>query len=82
MAVITTSRQMGSGGDIVGARVGEQLGYGLVDKALITEIAREANVPESEVVRYDERTESPVKRFLRGLVTPSRSVPGMSTKTR
>ncbi len=75
MAVVTTSRQMGSGGDRVGARVAELLGYDLVEKALITEIAREANVSESEVERFDERIESPVKGFLRSLVTPSRSVP-------
>lgn len=75
MAVITLSRQMGSGGDIVAVRAAELLGYDLVDKALITEVAREANVPESEVARFDERTESAVKRFLRSLVTPSKSVP-------
>jgi cytidylate kinase len=75
MAVITLSRQMGSGGDLVAARAAEILGYDLVDKALITEVAREAKVPESEVVRFDERTENAVKRFMRGLITPSRSVP-------
>lgn len=75
MAVVTLSRQMGSGGDIVAVRAAELLGYDLVDKALITEVAREANVPEEEVARFDERTESAAKRFLRGLVTPSRSVP-------
>ena len=75
MAIVTLSRQMGSGGDIVAARAAELLSYDLVDKTLITEVAREANVPESEVARFDERMESAVKRFLRGLVTPSRSVP-------
>ena len=49
------------------------MGYDLVEKALITEIAREANVSESEVERFDERIESPVKGFLRSLVTPFRS---------
>jgi hypothetical protein len=62
VAVVTISRQLGSKGD-------------LVDKDLITEVAREANVPESEVERYDEQSESPAKRFIRGLIAPSRTVP-------
>jgi len=75
MPVVTVSRQLGSAGDLVAARAAEILGYDLVDKNLITEVAREANVPESEVEKYDEQAESPVKRFLRSLITPSRSVP-------
>ena len=75
MAVVTVSRQIGSVGDLVAGRAAKALGYDLVDKDLITEVAREANVPESEVEKYDEQSESSVKRFLRGLVTPSKSVP-------
>ena len=75
MPVVTVSRQLGSAGDLVAALAADILGYDLVDKNLITEVAREANVPESEVEKYDEQTENPVKRFLRSLITPSRSVP-------
>ena len=75
MAVVTISRQLGSIGDLVAHRTAERLGYDWVDKDLITEIAREANVPESEVEKYDELSESSVKRFIRSLITPSRSVP-------
>ena len=75
MAVVTVSRQLGSAGDLVARRAAEILGYDLVDKNLITEVAREANVPESEVEKYDETSESAAKRFIRSLITPSKSVP-------
>ncbi len=75
MAVVTVSRQLGSKGDLVARRAAEALGYDLIDKNLITEVAREANVPESEVEKYDEQSESPAKRFIRGLIAPSGSVP-------
>ncbi len=75
MAVVTISRQLGSIGDLVARRTAEILGYDWVDKDLITEVAREANVSESEVEKYDELSESPAKRFIRSLITPSRSVP-------
>lgn len=75
MAVVTISRQLGSIGDLVARRTAEILGYDWVDKDLITEVAREANVSESEVKKYDELSESPAKRFIRSLITPSRSVP-------
>ena len=75
MAVVTIPRQLGSIGDLVAHRTAEHLGYDWVDKDLITEVAREANVPESEVENYDELSESSVKRFLLSFFTPSRSVP-------
>ena len=75
MAVITLSRQLGSAGDLIAATAALELSYDLVDKALITEVAREANVSEEEVERFDEQTTSPIKQFLHSLITPSRSVP-------
>ncbi len=75
MAVITVSRQLGSIGDLVARRASEVLSYDFVDKDLITEVAREANVPESEVERFDEQSQSAVKRFIYSLIVPSRSVP-------
>ncbi|MDE2887452.1 MAG: cytidylate kinase-like family protein [Gemmatimonadota bacterium] len=75
MAVITVSRQLGSIGDLVAHRASEVLSYDFVDKNIITEVAREANVPESEVEKFDEQTQSAVKRFIHSLIVPSRSVP-------
>lgn len=75
MAVVTVARQLGSAGDLIAAAAAKELGYDHVDKDLITEVAREANVPEEEVERYDEQATSPVKQFLHSLITPSKSVP-------
>lgn len=75
MAVVTVSRQLGSAGDLIAAAAARELGYDHVDKDLITEVAKEANVSEEEVERFDEQATSPVKQFLHSLITPSKSVP-------
>ncbi len=54
MAVITISRQFGSLGDDVAARVGQLLGYRLFDKYLMAEVAAEAAVATTEVVDFSE----------------------------
>ena len=38
MAVITVSRQLGSGGDQIAQRIAQVLGYELVDRRLIEQI--------------------------------------------
>jgi cytidylate kinase len=67
VAVITISREYGSGGGEVGRRVAQILSYDYVDKELITEVARMANVPESEVEKLDEKGEDPIIYFLKEL---------------
>ncbi len=74
MAVITVSRQLGSIGDLVARRASEILSCDFVDKNLITEVAREANVPESEVEKFDEQTHSAVKRFIHSLRTRKEAI--------
>lgn len=54
MAVITISRQFGSGGDTIAARVGELLGYPLLDKALMAEVANEVGLAPGQVVDFSE----------------------------
>lgn len=70
MCVITVSRELGSGGDLIAHRVAEVLEYDPVDKKLITEVAHLADVSEFEVERYDEKGVSRLRRFLRNLVIP------------
>jgi len=70
MSVITVSRQFGSDGDVVAKKVAELLKYDYVDRELIFEVARRANVPPDEVEKFDERVENPVMRFLRRLIIP------------
>jgi len=56
MAVITISRQYGSGGDQIAARVCEILGYSMFDKNLMVQVASEVGLSESEVVDLSEES--------------------------
>jgi CMP/dCMP kinase len=54
MAVVTISREFGSGGDDVARRVAHLLGYAYFDKALMAEVAQEQGIAEAEVVDFSE----------------------------
>jgi cytidylate kinase len=54
MAVVTISRQFGSGGDEIAALVCEALGYHYFDKNLMIRIATEASLSPTEVVDFSE----------------------------
>ena len=54
MAVITISRQYGSGGDEVASRLCEMLGYRLFDKRMMAQIASEAGLSTKEVIDSQE----------------------------
>ena len=54
MAVITVSRQYGSGGDEIAARACELLGYRYFDKRMMAEVASEMGLPSKEVVDSQE----------------------------
>jgi cytidylate kinase len=56
MTVITFSRQAGSNGDKVAARVAELLGYAIFDKTMMTKIAVEMGLTEQEIVDFSETT--------------------------
>ncbi len=50
--------------DTIGVRAAELLNYDVVDKALITEVARSARVAEEEVAEIDEVEEPGIRGFL------------------
>ncbi len=52
MTVITVSRQVGSGGDAIAARICETLSYRYFDKALMIEAAQQVGLCEAEVVDF------------------------------
>lgn len=54
MAVITISRQFGSGGDEIAQRVAEILDYQYFDKRLMAKVAAEVGFSEKEIVDYSE----------------------------
>jgi cytidylate kinase len=54
MRAITISREYGSGGGEIAARLARQLGWQLIDHAIIEQTSRELNVHVTEVVKHDE----------------------------
>ncbi|HVE78664.1 MAG TPA: cytidylate kinase-like family protein [Gemmatimonadaceae bacterium] len=72
MAIITISRQYGSGGSDVAARVAEALGWTLLDNALIDQVAERLGMSREEVSRREERVPSLVERLAEAmtLATP------------
>lgn len=54
MAVITISRQYGSGGDQIAAQVCEMLGYRYFDKRLMAQVAAEVGLSPDEIVDFSE----------------------------
>lgn len=64
MGVITISRQLGSGAADIVAQVAEQLRYDVVDKQIISEVARATGVPEERVSDVDEQDETGLRGIL------------------
>ena len=54
MRAITISREYGSGGGEIAARLAHRLGWQLIDHAIIGQTARELEVYETEVEKHDE----------------------------
>jgi cytidylate kinase len=54
MAVITISRQYGSGGDEIAGRLCEVLGYRYFNRRLMAQVATEAGLSFSEVIDFSE----------------------------
>ena len=76
MTVITVSRQLGSMGDRIAERAAEVLGYELVDRRLVEEIANITDTSAEEVEKYDEKGEGRVRYFLKRLLVPEMSPGG------
>ena len=58
MAVITISRELGSEGDKIGDMLCERLGYCRVDKAVLTQIAKEAGVDVKAILEQERSVTS------------------------
>jgi hypothetical protein len=61
--LLTIAREYGSGGGIIGRSISERLGWKLLDKAFIEDIARAAKVDPQLAQRFDERTDSWLERL-------------------
>jgi len=81
MAVITMSRQIGSGAEEVANRVAEELAVRLFDKRLMMHVAAEVGIHESEIVDYSEE-EYDTRNFFERLFSRQRTVASVTTRTR
>ena len=54
MRAVTISREYGSGGGEIAARLARRLGWQLVDHAIVVQAARELEIPETVVEARDE----------------------------
>lgn len=82
MAVITISRQYGSGGDEIAALVCDQLGYRHFDKRLMARVAAEVKLSASEMAEFSEDN-ARVRNFLdrlTGLPVPRAGVQAAKLK--
>lgn len=64
MSAITISRQYGSGGGEIAARLAQRLQWQLIDHEIVAQVAHELGMPEEEAEIHDERTESFISRVL------------------
>lgn len=71
MPIITISRQYGSGGSIIAARVAHALGWPLLDNALVEAVAGRLGVTVDEVTAREERVPSLVERLASALTMGS-----------
>jgi cytidylate kinase len=65
--VITIAREYGSGGAAIGRELARRLGWKLLDRELILELARRAHLHPCKVSEMDERATSFVERLLKSL---------------
>lgn len=63
MAIITVSRQYGSGGSEVAERIARSLGWTLYDNAVVEEVAQRLRMTPAEVSAREERVPSLVERM-------------------
>jgi len=61
--IITISRMFGSGGSDVAARVARELGWSLLDNAVVDEVAERLGVSRAEVSSLEERVPSLAERL-------------------
>lgn len=61
--IVTISRMFGSGGSDVAARVARQLGWTLLDNAVVDAVAERLGLPRSEVSQLEERVPSLSERI-------------------
>jgi len=67
MRVITIAREFGSGGATIGRMLADRLGWRLLDRELVDEVARAAHVEPRVVEEFDERCDAWLANLLRAI---------------
>jgi cytidylate kinase len=67
MRVITISREYGSGGGEIAARLARRLGWRLIDHEIVAQVAYRTGIPISQAQAHDEVGESFIARILNSL---------------
>ena len=71
MAVLTISRQFGSGGRTLGERIANRLGYRYAEEDMIKELAIKAKVSARQIKDFEQRGISKLLKFLDKIVSAS-----------
>lgn len=83
MAIVTIARQYGAGAKVVGQMVAKRLGYQLIDKAMLDQVARKADVSVKQVEDIEKMSGDRLLAFLSEAFSTSpiiRHLPGISTE--
>jgi cytidylate kinase len=67
MRVITIAREFGSGGATIARMLADRLGWRLLDRELVNEVARAANVTPQVVEEFDEKCDAWLAGLLRAV---------------
>lgn len=67
MRAITVSREYGSAGGEIAARLAKRLGWQLIDHEVVVRVAQKLRVSQEEAEEHDERVESLASRLLKSL---------------
>ena len=69
MAVVTISRQFGSGGRTLGKMIAEELGYTFVDNEIVQRLSKEANVSANWIRSFEKEAGSRLSRIISNMVS-------------
>lgn len=78
MRAITISREYGSGGGEVAARLAKSLAWKLIDHDVVVRVARRLGISEADAEEHDEKIEGPIARFLYSLRAIEPLIPNAS----
>ncbi|HLZ22040.1 MAG TPA: cytidylate kinase-like family protein [Ktedonobacterales bacterium] len=74
MRAITISREYGSGGGEIAARLAKRLSWKLIDHEIVAQVAAELGISHEEAAQRDERAEGIIMRILMAMAASEPSV--------